>query len=155
MAGDFSLPVSVALDKDGFLRRECPNCERQFKWFHHDKGDPEAEVVDQFFCPFCGVPAETKSWWTQAQIEYIRDMAAPEIQRYVRDALTDASKGMQGVSLRLTGDYAGGLAEPEPLTEADDMVIVEPPCHPNEPLKVPVDLTQDLHCLVCGRRFAA
>ena len=32
----------------------------------------------------------------------------------------------------------------------DDMVMVEPPCHPAEPLKVPEDATGSVHCLVCG-----
>jgi hypothetical protein len=28
---EISIPMSLPLDTDGFLRRECPNCERQFK----------------------------------------------------------------------------------------------------------------------------
>ncbi len=35
------------------------------------------------------------------------------------------------------------------------MVIVEPPCHPWEPLKVPDDGRSNFYCLVCGEEFAA
>ena len=28
------------------------------------------------------------------------------------------------------------------------MVIVQPPCHPNEPLKVPEDATERVHCMI-------
>ncbi len=28
------LEISMPLDSDGFLRRECPTCEREFKWLH-------------------------------------------------------------------------------------------------------------------------
>lgn len=31
---DMSVSMSLPLDEDRFLRRECPNCERQFKWWH-------------------------------------------------------------------------------------------------------------------------
>lgn len=42
----------------------------------------------------------------------------------------------------------------EPLHEPDDMVIVEPPCHPEEPVKVPDDAQAPFHCLDCGTPFA-
>jgi hypothetical protein len=34
------------------------------------------------------------------------------------------------------------------------MVIVAPPCHPWEPVKVPDEATGELHCLICGTAFA-
>ena len=27
--------MEIPLDSDGFLRRECPTCEREFKWLLH------------------------------------------------------------------------------------------------------------------------
>jgi hypothetical protein len=43
---------------------------------------------------------------------------------------------------------------PLPLTEPDDMVIVSPPCHAYELVKVPDDHPARLYCLVCGTPFA-
>lgn len=51
----------------------------------------------------------------------------------------------------------GKVNEPEPPTalyEPDDMTIVAPPCHPWEPVKVP-EVAARVHCLVCGKPFAA
>ena len=31
--------MSSPLDSDGFLYRECPICEREFKWLHTPEGD--------------------------------------------------------------------------------------------------------------------
>ena len=45
--------------------------------------------------------------------------------------------------------------DPDPLHEPDDMVIVQPPCHQNEPLKVPEEATGLVHCLVCGSAFSS
>jgi hypothetical protein len=154
MADDeISIPVAVPLDSDGFLRRECPACEDQFKWISHEEGDPAAEPVDQYFCPLCGVPAGVDEWWTHDQLDYARGSAGPEIDRFVADALDDAFKGLDGVSFERDPNFTLGIDTPEPLVEPDDMVIVEPPCHPNEPVKVPEERDGHLHCLVCGMAF--
>jgi hypothetical protein len=33
------------------------------------------------------------------------------------------------------------------------MIAVEPPCHPDEPIKVSEEWDKELHCLVCGKIF--
>ena len=49
----------------------------------------------------------------------------------------------------------GEMPVPYALHETDDMVIVEPPCHPAQPVKVPDDAVGPYHCLVCGSLFSA
>jgi len=155
MNDDFSIPVSIPLDSDGFLRRECPTCEGQFKWFSHAEGDPDAEPVDQYFCPLCGVAAGPGRWWTSQQRDYAQGVAGPEIDRLVEDAVDDAFKGIKGLTYKPDRSFTLGIPTPEPLSEPDDMVIVEPPCHPNEPIKVPAEATARVRCLVCGSPFTA
>jgi hypothetical protein len=155
MGEELSMPVNLPLDSDGFLRRECPTCERQFKRFSGDEDSGEAGSVEQYFCPLCGVPAAVSAWSTTEQLEYAKGVAAPEIDRLVRDSIADAFKGIKGVSFKASGDFSLGLDIPPPLTEPDDMVIVEPPCHPNDPVKVPEGSLGSLHCLICGDDFAA
>ena len=140
------ISVSVPLD-EGFLRRECPSCQRQFKW--HDgstEGRPE-DAIDPlvYFCPYCGEPAETDQWWTQEQIEFVTQSAAGPIMEMAEDELSRAT------NLKVT-TTAG--APPPPLVEASDMVEVESPCHEWEPVKIASDWSDPLHCLVCGSRFA-
>lgn len=152
---DFQTSVSIPLDHDGFLRRECPACEREFKWFNHAEGDPDAEIANQYFCPLCGAAAGVDSWWTPAQLEYAKGMAAPAIEQTVQESIADAFKGLKGVTFKANKSFTMGIETPSPLIEPDDMVIVEPPCHPNEPIKVPEEAAARVHCLICGSEFAA
>lgn len=149
-----SIPVSLPLDSDGFLRRECPTCEGEFKWFSHQEGDPDAETVDKYFCPLCGVPAGLESWWTPAQLEYMEGATAPQVDRLIQDSLNDAFKGMKGTTVKPNRSYSRGISTPSAIVEPDDMTIAEPPCHPNEPVKVPETATAKVYCLVCGTPFA-
>ena len=148
------IPIQVPVDDDGFLRRECPTCEQEFKWFHHQAGDTDAEVVDHFYCPRCGAPAGPNSWWTPLQLKSARAQAAPDIERVMNDALGGIGRSSGGlVKLSESGEMR--VEDPGVLDEPNDMVIVEPPCHPSEPLKVPEAATAEVHCLICGRAFAA
>lgn len=154
MNDNIRVPVSLPLDSDGFLRRECPSCEREFKWFSHEEGDPDAEPASQYYCPLCGVSAGVESWWTPAQLEYMDGASAPAVDRFIQDSIEDLFKGMKGVSFKRNGSFSRDVPTPQALTEPDDMVIAEPPCHPNEPVKVPEESVAKVHCLICGNAFA-
>lgn len=152
---DFEVPVTIPMDGDGFLRRECPSCEQEFKWHAHDDGDLDAEGVNQYFCPLCGTPSGPDNWWTPEQLEFARGSAGPAIEQALQDGMSGAFKGINGVSFRPNRDFTLDIPTPEPLIEPDDMVIVEPPCHPNEPIKVPEAVLARICCLICGAPFAA
>ncbi len=154
MDEEVSISVSLPLDSDGFLRRECPSCEQQFKWFTHGRDDPDAEPIEQYFCPLCGAPSGNDSWWKPEQLEYGTGSVGPELDRHVNDLMREAFKGIKGLSFKSNSDFTLGIATPAPLHEPDDMVIVESPCHPHAPTKVPDATAQPLHCLICGQPFA-
>jgi len=146
---EIRVPVSLPLDSDGFLRRECPTCEREFKWFNQEEGD--ADAVNQYFCPLCGVASPTDSWWTTAQLEYVQGVSGPAIDQFAQDILADAFKGM---SFKPNRSFSFGIEAPDALAEPDDMMIVEPPCHPSEPIKVPEEDAARVYCLICGTLFS-
>ena len=146
------IPIQLPLDSDGFLRRECPHCEQQFKW-HDGPANEEAEghaPPPSYSCPLCGVPADHDSWWTQEQLDFIHGSASPAIIQSVQDELARAFKGSKYVTFKADGDIPD---VPSSLTEPDDMQIVTSPCHAYEPIKVP-DGSGPYHCLVCGTAFA-
>lgn len=155
MNDEISVPIELPLDSDGFLRRECPTCEHEFKWFAHDEGDVEAEPVEQYFCPLCGQADGPDSWWTPAQLDYAEAVAAPEIEQLTQDAIGRAFQGVKGMTFKPDPSFTLGIDTPDPLHEPDDMVAVMPPCHPHEPVKVPGDATGRIYCLICGSPFAA
>ncbi len=147
--------VGLPLDTDGFLRRECPTCEREFKWFHHEQSDPDAEIATQYFCPLCGVAAGLNAWWTQTQIAYARGQAGPSLDQMMQDTIASAFKSAKSIKFEVNKNFSLGLDAPSTPEEPNDMTIVVPPCHSNEPLKVPESATNLLHCLICGSEFTA
>jgi hypothetical protein len=77
MSDEVRLSMSLPLDGEGFLRRECPTCEREFKWL--PSPDPEddvevaattegAEAPESYYCPYCAVSAPPDTWMTKAQV---------------------------------------------------------------------------------------
>jgi hypothetical protein len=139
---EISLSMSVPLDSDGFLRRECPTCEREFKWIHtppNESAGPAAPVADGgYFCPYCGVQAPTNAWLTKAQVALAQNAVAAEA---VAPLLEDFSRSLGRIG-RSSGGTVSAKARynpPEkmdPLTEGDDMKRVDFSCHPAEPVKI-------------------
>lgn len=131
--------MSVPLDSDGFLRRECPTCEREFKWLPSDESDP-AEPGG-YYCPYCAVQAPVDHWLTKAQVELATHVAMRDI----------ADPMMHDFARRIGGSYKSNVSgEPPELVEEDDMRRVDFACHPGEPLKVLDDWAEQVHCLICG-----
>lgn len=149
--------MSLPLDSDGFLRRECPKCELQFKWLPGGTGDEPDDYLDPpvYHCPYCGVSAPPDQWWTRQQLDYAQTMMAGSALGVIRDQLDDAFKGMAGGPLGIGIELSSDEPEPpDPLVEPDDMQGVQPPCHPWEPVKLDEDMGDSAYCLVCGARFA-
>lgn len=149
--------IALPLDNDGFLRRECPSCEREFK--RHD-GPANAEAEEQpspvtHYCPFCGSPAGPEKWFTQAQVTYIHEASAPEILQLAHGELTAALRKASSKHFRFKPGNGPRIPEPpEPLMEPDDMTIVTSPCHGWEPVKVPDRAEVSYFCVICGEPFA-
>ncbi len=149
--------ISLPLDNDGFLRRQCPHCNATFKW-HNGPANEEAENAESpaaYYCPSCGRPAESDRWFTDEQVEYIDGVAAPAMTHYADDLLRDAFSRINSKYLKveMTG-HVDAPDEPDALVEPDDMVIVVSPCHSYEPVKVPEGFEGPLYCLICGTPFA-
>ncbi len=151
--------VSIPLDSDGFLRRRCPTCGREFKWFHGRAEDapPDWEDPDSYFCPYCGVSAGGDSWFTEAQAAYSQQALLGHATDLIQDELDDVARAInrQGGLIRMSVPRGGRPAvRPPSLSEPNDMVAVVSPCHPFEPIKVIEGWHEALHCLVCGVQFA-
>ena len=155
---EMSISMSFPLDDDGFLRRECPNCELQFKWWptpeEENVAEEAREEVEAYFCPYCYEPAPPSSWWTKEQVEYIQQLAAAEALgpplRSMKNNLERGNCRSKEINIEVS---VPDLSPPKSLTELDDMVRVDLPCHPEEPLKVDEVWEQEVACLVCGIQY--
>jgi len=139
--------MSIPLD-EGFLRRACPSCQREFKWHYGPTDDRPASFVDPpvYFCPYCGNSAPPDQWWTEGQREHALQVTGSHAGEIIRELLDDSP-----FIVRSSDD---GPEPPSPLIEPHDMVTVQSPCHPWEPIKVLEDWNDPLHCLLCGLPFA-
>jgi hypothetical protein len=153
---ELTLEMSLPLDSDGFLRRECPTCEREFKWLPSSDDDGADVVVPDdagYFCPYCGVQAPTESWLTQPQAALAQNMLQRQVLGpMLKDFGKDLDRNSGGlISVSMGYDKPDEL---DPLTGADDMRRVDFKCHPGEPLKVVEDWEKPARCLVCGELSA-
>ena len=140
--------VSLEVDPSNFLRRECPNCELEFKW-HVGPTDrtPESHVdPDQYFCPYCGEASGVNTWFTKEQLEYARQ----EAMGAVPSAIEAELKKSFGNPAKFAPNK---FSPPVPIQDPDDMTVIEAPCHDFEPIKVQEDLASAFHCLLCGAAF--
>ncbi|MFA4929100.1 MAG: hypothetical protein WC558_11325 [Patulibacter sp.] len=131
---------------NGFLRRECPTCEREFKWLS-SKGDAVQAPSEGYACPYCNVRASSDHWWTQSQLDHARQVAMNEILHPELKKLEQHSQS-RSFSLDIT------ISDPQPLSalnEPSDMRRVNFSCHPGEPVKVLDSWSGPVHCLICGQ----
>lgn len=151
---EIEVSVPIPRDADGFIRRECSHCMRQFKWYDgpaNEEAEQHAPSIT-YSCPLCGQPAPVGSWNTVEQMELAQSMAMPQVMEMIQDDLEAVFRGMKGMTYKRGGDAT--FHQSEPLTEPNDMLIIASPCHSYEPVKVPVDHTGPFYCLVCGAAFA-
>jgi hypothetical protein len=142
-----STSISIPLDSEGFLRRECPTCEREFKWLPSEDEESATPDPSGYYCPYCGVQAK-RGWLTKPQAEaaraaVMRDVVDPMLDDFA-DNLGRSSSGTFKVNVNRQRS-----PQPPELSEPDDMRRIDFPCHPSEPLKVLEDWTGPLHCLIC------
>jgi hypothetical protein len=155
---EVELGMSLPLDSDSFLRRECPTCEREFKAFvdPDEDDDGEAGSDDGYFCPYCGVQAPGDAWWTEAQLGLAEKIVATRI---VGPALQDFGNSIKDLGRRSGGFLQATVEydepkEADPLTEDDDMKRVDFDCH-DQPIKVLDDWRKPVRCFICGEASEA
>jgi hypothetical protein len=152
MSDEYETSMSMPLDSDGFLRRECPTCEREFKVFvdqeNSGQADPQGAPPGGYYCPYCAIQAEPNAWFTKPQLAAARSKIMDEVVAPMLDDLTRSLGSSPFVSINTNNDD-----EPAPeLTESDDMRRVDLACHPETPVKVAEDYAGAVHCMICGQR---
>lgn len=68
--GDLNISVTIPLDENGMIGRECLECKQYFKL----KPGTGLET-DYSHCPYCDYEGNADTFWTQAQLEYAQSIA--------------------------------------------------------------------------------
>jgi hypothetical protein len=140
--------VSIPLDDDGFLRRECPYCCREFKI---RKDDFESlDINKEYYCPYCGENASPLAWITKGQKELFNKIAENVAVDIINKEFVTFLKGLDNPSkgVRVTAhelERGNELINPE----INDMKIIELPCC-QKSIKIDQDRDSQIHCYYCG-----
>src|SRR4051812_38278202 len=96
-----STSVGLPLD-EGFLRRECPHCERQLKWHHGPTESRPNDVPEPpvYVCPYCGGTATPDAWWTTEQLEYAQYFALADGARELETEMKKMAHGSRNDLVR-------------------------------------------------------
>jgi uncharacterized Zn finger protein (UPF0148 family) len=139
--GDEASIVSISTDDDNYFDRECPSpeCLAQFKVLMEDW---KCKVRDEeVFCPFCGHTANAQKWWTQEQLNYVRDVALVKVQATLGGALRlDAQRFNQN-------QPKGGFV-------SMSMKVDSRPQHVPIPYAAAEPMRLKITCGECGCRYA-
>lgn len=157
MEDEYETSMSVPLDSDGFLRRQCPTCERELKWLAQEEEgeEPLPEPEGGYYCPYCAIQATGDSWWTEAQLEMAQSILMQEVVGPELDKFKRSVEGMNAGGFLSFSVETDTPKPADPLTEIDDMRRVDFSCHPGAAVKVLDDWQREVHCPICGRPAAA
>lgn len=90
------IPIEVVSDEKGYFDRECPHeeCEFVFKIYILDWKNKVSD--EKVYCPRCGHTAPSESWWTQGQLDSMRDIARQwainEVQKTIHESFKKISR---------------------------------------------------------------
>jgi hypothetical protein len=169
--------VSFPLDEEGFFRRECPFCMKEFKVLltadelnNISQREIESYMIEQndgvdsegsddsdeleYICPYCGQTAPAKSWWTQEQIEYLhifaRNILADLVNEHLIRPMKNTFRGQKSSFISLT--FEGNELEKTEAwisLEINDMKVFELACC-NRRIKINDDHKKLTYCFFCG-----
>lgn len=169
--------ISFPLDSDGFFRRQCPSCRREFKVLVEkseltslaDRGldsfmvettgeDEKLELAEyaesKLTCPYCGELAGKYNWWTQQQLAYIRTVARNVAVKSINEELI---RPLKRAARRTTSGFVSLKFEGKEIREqeawmppeADDLEAFELACC-NRMIKIQEDWSGVVYCFFCG-----
>jgi hypothetical protein len=170
------LSINIPLDNDHYLRRECPNCMREFKiqvsseelknianrgiqsYLTNDETTVTLDEVSdekdvKCFCPYCGQEAPNTSLWTKEQLAYMNIFGKNIMAKLVNDNLINPlKKGFNQSSGMISMSFKGEemkYEEPWISEEPNDMNVFELPCC-HKSIKVVEDWKKSVFCFYCG-----
>jgi hypothetical protein len=138
----YEMSVSLPVDEDGMLGRECPaeDCSPAYFKLRSGTGITGGQTIA--YCPYCRRAAEPSAFHTREQIRFAQDLAKQEamkgVDRMVRDAF--------------------GLGSSSQKRLVDGLISVDVQYKPGyrPPVRQPAEaeLRRDLSCPHCGLEHA-
>jgi hypothetical protein len=156
-----SIVIQITREADGFLRRECPACGRQFSCWpeaHELQWTDEPGTLPglTYYCPYCSLPAGSEQWYTPRQVALVEAQAfdllvGPGLQQLQTALHTMVPSPSEPASEK---PPVSPSPEPEPIKDPLPALIhITFPCHQEKPIKIKGNWRQDVTCLCCGTLY--
>lgn len=101
MSDELRIPVSIPLDDEGMLGRECLECKRYFKL------KPGTGLsIDHCHCPYCDYEGKSDGFWTPAQIEYAQSIAMNQaINQLIKPSIDELKKTFKDLERKTRNSF--------------------------------------------------
>lgn len=98
--GKHIVTVGINSDKDGYIERECPECENTFKI----KPSTGKFDSDNLFCPYCNHTASNQNFFTKTQVEYAYASIQRNFMSELKGAIRDVVNSSDCMSITKESD---------------------------------------------------
>lgn len=88
------IPVEIISDEKGYLDRVCPHEECEFVFKVHIVDWKNKVSDEKVYCPRCGHIAPSDQWWTQQQLENIKEIAMQWAMNHVQKTIQKSFRRM-------------------------------------------------------------
>lgn len=146
-----TLEISIPLDEDGFIEMECDFCKNRFM-LH--KNVYESEDNLNFFCPVCGLPNRTNTFFCPEVLE----KAQQEAMNYMLDEIDRTlGKTIKGINksgfIKMTMKKPRKEPERELYAPSDDYETVHRSCCDVDVKVKNIDKEIGIYCPICGGSY--
>ena len=86
---EISFEIPIPLDEDGFIEMECDYCKSRFML--HENVFKNEDYL-HFFCPVCGLPNNTQSFYCPEVLDKAEQMIGNYMTDYMNQLFSDFNK---------------------------------------------------------------
>lgn len=140
--------IDIPIDKDGFLEMECDFCKNRFM-LHIDTFQDESYL--HFFCPVCGLPNRTNTFYCNEVLEKMEQVALNYMYSELGKTLGKSIKNFNKNGLvKMSMNIPKKVSEKELYQPINEYENVELECC-NSSVKVKYfDKEIGIYCPLCG-----
>jgi len=171
-----TIRAHIPLDEEGFLRRQCPFCARQFKiippkdqlvdgsnkceysYMIEEEGSDETSAPyyeeQVMYCPYCGQSTQVEDWFTDEQRNYFKALLEQEAIEMINEDFIKPMKRRSRSALSKGSHFKMEWHELKTKTvqmspEKNDMRVFVLPCC-NQKIKINDNWQDTVCCVFCG-----
>lgn len=142
------IEVGIPVDNDGYIEMECDFCKNRFMLPSDSFQDEE---YLHFFCPICGLPNKTNTFYCPEVLEKFEQTARNYMYREIEKTLGKTIKNLnKNGFIKMSMNIPKQETEKELYTPANEYEVVRLDCC-NASVKVQyIDKEIGVYCPLCG-----